>query len=200
MSPTSNVCIAISSKTLRALLEYQEEQECAFDPASLAELAICDWLERQRELAKPKGQRGYFWKKLFLPDGTRLRVSNHRMTRYAAIVGDNLVYESMTTSPNRFVQSTLGPARNAWNVVYVQMPGEHEWKMAFRLRVEQEAEARRNAKRAPTPKPAEPAMRTSATEPTPRSLPDGPLLAPKLRPDAEERRRSYRRAEDLLLD
>ncbi|MTW12427.1 hypothetical protein GM658_17605 [Pseudoduganella eburnea] len=118
----TNVCIAISSKTLRAMLDFQEEQECEFNPADLAELAICEWLERQRKLAKPQGQRGYFWKKLFLPDGTRLRVSNHRMTRYGAIVGDDLVHDCMTTSPNRFVQSTLGSARNAWNVAYVQMP------------------------------------------------------------------------------
>lgn len=122
------------------------------------------------------------------------------MTRYAAIVGDDLVYESMTTSPNRFVQSTLGPTRNAWNVVYVQMPGEREWKMAFRLRVAQETEARRDANRPPSPKPVEPAAPTAANDTTRRSLPEGPLLAPQLRLDAEERRRSYRRAEDLLLD
>jgi hypothetical protein len=197
---TTNVCIAISSKTLRAMLDYQEEQEAEFDPASLAEIAIFEWLERQRERAKPQGQRGYFWKKLFLPDGTRLRVSNHRMTRYAAIVGDDLVHECMTMSPNRFVQSTLGSARNAWNVVYVQMPGTREWKMAFRLRCEQESEARRNASHLTLPVAAEaPAPRASA-EPQPRCLPDGPLLAPKLRADAAERRLSYRRAEDLLLD
>lgn len=196
-----NVCIAISSKTLRAMLDYQEEQEHEFDPARLAEFAIQDWLKRQREMAKPQGKRGYFWKKLFLPDGTRLRVSNHSTTRYAAIVGDDLVYESMTMSPNKFVQSTLGSARNAWHVVYVQMPGEREWKMAFRLRCEQEAEAGRGANRAPPPKPIQPpAPAASAALPVARSLPDGPLLVPKLRPDAEERRRSYRRAEDLLLD
>jgi len=198
MSP--NVCIAISSKTLRALLDYQEEQETEFDPASLAEFAICDWLAQQRERAKPQGQRGYFWKKLFLPDGTRLRISNHRMTRYAAIVGDDLVHDCMTMSPNRFVQSTLGSARNAWNVVYVQMPGTREWKMAFRLRCEQEAEARRNANRAPPPKPVEAAAPAAIAAPPPRSLPESPLLAPKLRPDAKERRLTYRRAEDLLLD
>lgn len=195
-----NVCIAISSKMLRAMLDYQEEQQCEFDPASLAELAICDWLERQRELAKPQGKRGYFWKKLFLPDGTRLRVSNHSTTRYAAIVGDDLVYESMTMSPNQFVQSTLGSARNAWNVVYVQMPGQREWKMAFRLRCAQEAEARRHSSHVPPPKPAEAHLPAVTADPPPRALPASPLLAPKLRPDAEERRRSYRRAEDLLLD
>jgi len=195
-----NVCIAISSKTLRAMLDYQEEQECEFDPASLAEFAIHDWIERQRELARPQGQRGYFWKKLFLPDGTRLRVSNHSITRYAAIVGDDLVYESMTMSPNQFAQATLGSARNAWNVVYVQMPGQREWKMAFRLRCAQETEARNKANRIASPKPAEPPLAAATMETPPRSLPDGPLLAPRLRPDAEERRHSYRRAEDLLLD
>ena len=81
------------------------------------------------------------------------------------------------------------------------MPGEREWKMAFRLRCEQQAEAGRSANRVPPPKPIEPPTPAASTAlPAPRSLPDGPLLAPKLRPDAAERRHSYRRAEDLLLD
>jgi len=120
---TPKLCIAISTATLRALLDFQSERGKELDPADLADLAIRAWLHHQKDLAKPAGQRGYFWKKLFLPEGTRLRVSNYQMTRYAAIVGDDLVYESMTTSPNRFVQMTLGSARNAWEVVYIQMPG-----------------------------------------------------------------------------
>lgn len=70
MLPT--ICIALSAPTLRALLEYQGEHS-GIDPATVADLAIRDWLERQRELAKPTSQRGYRWKSLFLPEGTRLR-------------------------------------------------------------------------------------------------------------------------------
>lgn len=45
---TSNLYIAISSATMRALLDFQREQNnCERDPAALAELAIRDWLRRQ---------------------------------------------------------------------------------------------------------------------------------------------------------
>lgn len=199
---TPKLCIAISTATLGALLDFQSERGKELDPADLAELAIRDWLHRQKELAKPAGQRGYFWKKLFLPEGTRLRVSNYQMTRYAAIVGDDLVYESMTTSPNRFVQMTLGSARNAWEVVYIQMPGQREWKQAFRLRYALEADERRAANR-----PATPALAPTLAPPRPapsaapqRTLPAGVQHATQLRPGCEERRKTYRRAEDLLLD
>ena len=192
---TPNLCIAISAPTLRALLDFQSEHDQEADPADLADRAIRDWLHYQRELAKPAGQRGYFWKKLFLPDGTRLRVSNHMTTRYAAVVGDDLVYESMTISPNRFAQMTLGSARNAWEVVYVQMPGQREWKLALRLRYALGADERRAANR-----PATPPSAVAPPPAAPRTLPIATLHAPQLRPDCEERRKAYRRAEDLLLD
>ncbi|KQV47706.1 MULTISPECIES: hypothetical protein [unclassified Duganella] len=197
-----NLCIAISAPTLRALLEFQSEHDDEIDPADLADLAIRDWLQRQRELAKPAGQRGYFWKKLFLPEGTRLRVSNHMTTRYAAVAGDDLVYETMTISPNQLAQMTLGSARNAWEVVYIQMPGQREWKLALRLRHALEADARRAANRSakPVPVPAAVPQQASPLPALPRNLPVGNLLAPQLRSDCEERRKVYRRAEDLLLD
>ncbi|KQZ40912.1 hypothetical protein [Duganella sp. Root1480D1] len=190
---TPSLCIAISASTLRALLDFQSEHFSDIEPADLADRAIRDWLHYQLELAKPAGQRGYFWKRLFLPDGTRLRLSNYTITRYAAVVGDDLVYEGMTVSPNRFAQMTLGSARNAWEVVYVQLPGQREWKLALHLRRALEANERQKAKRPAAPAPA-------PTAAPPRVLPAGVLLAPKLRPDFEERRQIYRRAEDLLLD
>lgn len=40
--------LAIILPTLRALLDYQAEQACARDPADLAEIAILEWLQRER--------------------------------------------------------------------------------------------------------------------------------------------------------
>lgn len=208
-----NLSIAISASTLRALLEFQSEQESEVDPAGLADLAIRDWLQRQRELAKPAGQRGYFWKLLFLPEGTRLRISSHVATRYAAIVGDDFVHDGMAMSPNQFAQMTLGSTRSAWHAIRVQLPGEREWKLALRLRYAAEAQARHCTNRpaataatpSTTPVPASAAALAKSPSaglaaPKAPALPAEVLYVPHLRPDAEERRRSYRRAEDLLLD
>jgi hypothetical protein len=141
------------------------------------------------------------WKTLFIPDGARLRISNHSVTRYAAIVGDDLVHNAMTMSPNQFVQMTLGAARNAWNVVYIQMPGEREWRLAIRLRHEQTAQARLRGDR---PAGGTPPSTTQQAAPPAQAvaplLPAAVQLIPQLRPDVEERRRTYRRAEDLLLE
>jgi len=171
---TPNLCIAVSAPTLRALLDFHSEHSNEIDLADLADLAIRD----------------------------RLRVSNHMITRYAAVVGDDLVHETMMMSPNRFAQMTLGSARNAWEVVYIQMPGQREWKQALRLRCALEADERWAVDRpaAPTPAPAVAPPRVSAAPAPQRSLPAGVLHAPQLRSDCEERRKVSRRAEDLLLD
>ncbi|WP_028102699.1 hypothetical protein [Pseudoduganella violaceinigra] len=191
-----NLCIAISESTLRALLAYREEQGGQLDAAGIADLAIRDWLQRQADLAKPSGQHGYLWKKVFLPDGTRLRISSHSATRYAAIVGDDLVHHGMLMSPNQFAQMTLGSTRSAWQAIQIQMPGTREWTPATRLRQTQEAPARGGdhhaAAQAQTPAPAPP--------PCARALPPEDHFAPRLRPDRQERRMASRRAEDLLLD
>lgn len=70
------------------------------------------------------------------------------MTRYADIIGDDLVHQGMIMSPNQFVQMSLGSTRSAWHAIRIQMPGCREWTLALRLRHAQEAEARRAAYRA----------------------------------------------------
>jgi hypothetical protein len=140
------ICIALSAPTLRALLEYQG-QHSELDPATVADLAIRDWLERQRKPERAASQRGYRWKALFLPEGTRLRTSSYTATRYADIVGDDLFYQNQVMSPNQFVQVALGSTRSAWQAIHVRMPGAREWTLALRLRQSQEAEQMRGASR-----------------------------------------------------
>lgn len=104
-------------------------------------------------------------------------------------------------SPNQFVKAALGQVRNAWEAIYVQMPGERQWKHATRLRYEAAAQARRAQNRdaavsaAAEARPAPLQQRLAAP-----GLQDGKVLVPQLRPDRAERRCTYRRAEDLLLD
>jgi len=199
-----NLCIAVSLPTLRALLDYQAGQDDHPDPAALADAAIRDWLQRQHQQARPAGQRGYLWKTLFLPEGTRLRTASHHGSQYASIEGDELVYNAMTMSPNQFAQAGNGNTRSAWDAISIQLPGERAWQPVARLRDAQAAQARRTANR-----PAAAAPPTPTTLPVPPCAPTtsaparqltGTNLLPQLRPDRTERRQTYRRAEDLLLD
>ncbi|WP_342120396.1 hypothetical protein [Pseudoduganella sp. OTU4001] len=133
--------------TLRALLEYQTEQANDCELSELADLAIREWLQRQRAKTRPAPPAGYGWKKIFLPDGTRLRVKSCSGVHYAEIVCGELIYEARPLSPNQFVTACLGNVGNAWMLIYVQLPGEGVWTQALRLRHAAEAEARRTEKR-----------------------------------------------------
>lgn len=197
-----NVCIAVTPRTLRALMDFQRDHCKEDELCQLADAAIHEWLERQLELAKPAGQRGYFWKALFLPDGTRLRIASHTATRYAAIVGDDLVYDAMCMSPNQFAQQAIGTVHNAWNSIYIQMPGERAWTQAQRLRraLQEEERLARLPRLQPRSQPPVPPIPKPGAERTAPALPQGALLAPQRRHDCVERRHAYRRAEDLLLD
>lgn len=136
------VSLAINLATLRALLDYHSESESELDLADLADLAIREWLVRQR------GPQGYLWKTVLLPDGSRLRISSRERAFYATVVGDELVFEGQSMSPNQFATASLGTVRNAWQAIYVQLPGERDWKRATRLRYAAEMEARKLALRA----------------------------------------------------
>ncbi|WP_154668265.1 hypothetical protein [Pseudoduganella violaceinigra] len=129
--------------TLRNLLEYLTEQGSELDPADVADRAIREWLERQRGPAKRRAPLGYWWKTVFLPDGSRLRISSRYCVHFATVVGDEIIYNSLSVSPNQFATASLGTVRNAWEAIYVQLPGERDWKPAVRLRYAAAAQAQR---------------------------------------------------------
>jgi hypothetical protein len=135
------VSVAVTLPTLRALLDYHAEHASDMELADLADRAIREWLLRQR------GPQGYRWKDVLLPDGSRLRISSLQRTHYATVVGDELVYEGVSMSPNQFASASLGVVRNAWEAVYVQLPGASDWVAAKRLRHAAQAQARRRANR-----------------------------------------------------
>lgn len=142
----SRVMLEVNPSTLRALLDFQSEQGGELDLAALAEQAISEWLQLQRTRAKPLAPPGYFWKTVFLPEGTRLRVKSCHGAHFAEVIGCRLVHDSQCFSPNQFVTASLGNVGNAWNLIYVQLPGESDWTQARRLRYEIEAHARRTAR------------------------------------------------------
>ena len=100
--------VAITLPTLRALIEYHDAHPTEKDLADLADLAIRDWLVRQR------GPLGYFWKSM---------------------------------SPNQFATASLGTVRNAWEAIFVQIPGERDWKRATGLRYLAEMQKRKAGQR-----------------------------------------------------
>lgn len=156
---TSRVTLEVSLPTLHALLDYHAEHATGLTLADLADIAIREWLQRQRSANKALEPKHFFWKTVFLPDGTRLRICSREGPHYAEVVCGELIYEGEVVSPNQFVTASLRNVGNAWKVIYVLLPGDSDWTPALRLRHAAMAHAFRTAKRKAerTAPPADPA-------------------------------------------
>jgi len=220
---------SIPAATLRDLLNFAAASGKPEAATEFADLAIREWLARAKEPAvQTCRQRGYQWKNLFLPEGTQLRVwSRENGSRYAEVVGDEILHARRPITPNQFVRLQEGIPRNAWTEIWLLMPDETAWKAAHSRRDEQRrAERARDARpflpaaaattatAAPAPAPAAiPAPAPAATPapaPPPR-LPRIPPIPSQARiqarqgqplwwPEGPERRTSARRQEDSFLD
>jgi hypothetical protein len=161
----------------------------------IADHAVLTWLEQAKAdgfRQRTSTVRGYQWKELFLPDGTRLRSRNYEQFHYAAVVGDEIIYGGRPVSPNQFNSAVPGIVRNAWRDIFLLFPGERQWKRAIDCRRELGAYARQPMPLPPLQPPTQPAP----PRPPPRSA--KPATLPSW--DGSERREGYRRQEDLLLD
>jgi hypothetical protein len=213
--------LAIPTTTLCRLLQYADAHQAELSAGELAARAIEEWLARaERGSPTPSRLRGFQWKTVFLPEGTQLRAWNRSGFAYAEVVGDNIVHLGEAVSPHQFICRCKGISRSAWAEVSLLFPGENHWKRADQHRREL---ARRPVPRtgpAPAPTvllpPEQPAPKFSSVLPPPRPrLPRVPPIPTQahLQPDMQvgsaadsallnsaERRRSYRRQQDLLLD
>jgi hypothetical protein len=81
---------------------------------------LCDLIQNWIKGTKLPGQakvsmRGYQWKRLFLPEGTKLRVSYRGVTRYAQVEGELIIHDGVAVSPS--------PNATATNTIDVPSPG-----------------------------------------------------------------------------
>jgi hypothetical protein len=96
--------------------------------------AVKQWIAAERAATMPS--RGYQWKRLFLPAGTRLRMHYAGSWFYAEVLEDQLIYRGRAVSPRQLTIEIAGDGRNAWRDLWVLLPGEHHWTSAARLRDE----------------------------------------------------------------
>lgn len=173
----SSASLAVSPDTLCTLLVYLRMHGRFDDLDQIADQAVLAWLDKAKADGfrhRPATVRGYRWKNLFLPDGTRLRSDNYSECHYALVEGDEVRYHGQSVSPNQFNTAAPGMVRNAWRDIWLLFPGERQWKRAVDCRRELEAAVRK-----PVATPAPPNAAAWA---------------------GNERRKGYRRSEDLLLD
>ncbi|MFL6673482.1 MAG: hypothetical protein ACJ8LG_09340 [Massilia sp.] len=150
MVPT--VPLELPTHTFSALVAYLQESGSTAELEQVAVAAIEDWIAQQRQRAgrtagggagAPDRGRGYQWKALFLPSGSRLRMWYGGRHHYAEVDGDDIVLEGRVVSPAQMANSISGNTRNAWRDIWILRPGETSWKLAsLRRRQAQQLEQR----------------------------------------------------------
>ncbi len=79
--------------------------------------------------------RGYQWQKVFLPNGTKVRMTYRGDASYGEIRHSELFLEDESMSPSEFASRVANnTSRNAWRDIYVKFPGDGSWKIADDLR------------------------------------------------------------------
>ena len=95
--------------------------------------------EEELEAAINSGDpsKGYQWKDLFLPNGTKLRMTYQGRNHYAEVRNERLKHEGEDLSPSQFACKIAdNTSRNAWRDLWVKLPGKADWQLADNLRSE----------------------------------------------------------------
>ena len=136
----STVNIPIPTESFLGLVDFLREQGSTRDPVKAVDVAIYYWI--QNAYSKPEDlmpeifteERGYFWKNIFLPHGTRIRMKYKGRYYYAQVKHDEILYEDRSISPSEFANTVTNSSRNAWRDLEIRRPGDDEWHLANDLR------------------------------------------------------------------
>ena len=124
----ATVSVAVPTPVMCELLMYLQRTGNVQQPDEAVAAAIQQWLAAMQTFPPQPAPgtllRGYQWKTLFLPDGTRLRMQYRGDHEYAIVEGDSLIYRGRATSPNQFANAFGSGVRNAWQELAIRMPGE----------------------------------------------------------------------------
>ncbi|MCG8452596.1 MAG: hypothetical protein MI717_05385, partial [Spirochaetales bacterium] len=89
-----------------------------------------------RKFGDPK--KGYWWKSLFLPNGTVLRMTYYDKEHLADVRHGFLYFEGKSYNSPSLLASQIarGTSRSAWRDFYIKRPGEKDFSSAKFLRYE----------------------------------------------------------------
>lgn len=151
------VSLQLPGPLLLELLAFLRGQDDEPDLSQAATDALRNWLDQQTRTPPSTDQsqtRGYWWKSLFLPEGSKLKKFLRPGHDCAVVEGDRLMYEGRPVSPNQFAGLFSGCVRNAWRDLAVWSPDDRKWKYAHVRRRELQREQARHAAEAATRTPA----------------------------------------------
>ena len=79
--------------------------------------------------------RGYQWGRVFLPNGTQIRMTYAGQNFYAEVRHATFCHGKESVSPSQFASRIANNTRrNAWRDLYIRFQGQASWKLADSLR------------------------------------------------------------------
>ncbi len=125
----SFVAVPISTDIYMAIAK-----RCPSGVSSLIEDVVWAFLDRtaEGESLPTTALNGVYWGPVFLPSGTKLRVSYHNQYKYAEILEDEIVYEGESVSSVSKLASKMrsNTSVNAWKYVELMRPSDKIWIFA----------------------------------------------------------------------
>lgn len=186
-------------QAMRRLADFLAESGSSLTPVEAASEAISQWIGARRGQLLNVGiapTRGYRWKTLFLPEGTRLRMHCAGKSFDATVEGDDLVFEGRAMSPRQMTLAVSGQGYNAWRALWVLLPGSARWRPASALRREAGQEGQRQV----SPLEAMNAAAACMSETLKTALALVDHAKAQAQPSYERRVERRRRASDALED
>lgn len=135
----TQIAVPVNTTLFLDLANFLRGNGDSRDPVEVISTAIEYWLDNaswKPELLKESITRGYQWKSLFLPDGTKIRMQYKGAYFYAKVEGDEIIYDGKPISPGSLANTIAGSSRNAWRDLWIKRPSDKEWFLADECRSE----------------------------------------------------------------
>lgn len=133
-----NMSISIPFELYQSFGNHLHDLGGTGDLSTMASLAIRQWMASNKpsNTSSEAGSLmcGYQWKKVYLPDGTKLRTSFAGNDFHATVKGNTVQFNDMVLSPSQFANHVSRSRRNAWRVIWLLFPDSATWKLASTCR------------------------------------------------------------------
>jgi hypothetical protein len=103
-------------------------------PNEIIALALKEW--QDRHLGRSE-ERGYQWKELLLPNGTKLRFRHHGVFHYANVEDDQIIYQGKSVTPHSWALLVSGTTHNAWRDIWIKRNYSELWTQASAWRAQE---------------------------------------------------------------
>lgn len=147
----SQVAIPVPTKLFLAVIDRLKEQSSDRDPVDAIHYAIEVWLQtgaprgvlpRLEDLKNEKFDieqpntltDGYWWKSVFLPKGTKVRMSYRGRLTQTEVTSEGIAYQGQSLSPSEFTHRVTNTNRNAWRDIELLFPDSQHWISADTVR------------------------------------------------------------------